>query len=613
MRKRDKKWERMGYRKYMCFLLMTVLLMAGNHMGYSQGRASDYVDVGLIYGANNEYPVGLVSDQGFQFGMYAGANFVSLVDLSNYTQVTAYKDGFFTAADQLVESYEAYYQTGRVKGGYHLVIGSSYPTYDAIVNDYIMYKSVDPNVYVVCDDGWKLAVGNYLTAAQAQADISKYASAFSSQSIQVMTPNRNRVMIYSGETPLIAYDSLEDEYVLKTTIFEMNQVKYRNAVKILRKSSSDFTVINRLTMSEYLYGVLPKEMSGDWPIEALKAQAVTARNFVYTSGSKHADLGFDVCSTTDCQVYGGYSVEKPLSNQAVDATKGIGLYYEGQLASCFYHSNSGGETDNIADIWSGDLPYVVGVSDPFSIGSPNTTWTLTLSVSEIEQKLAAGGYSIGSLQDIRISEKTSHGRVTKLDFVGSAGTASLLKEKARSLFGYTSLKSMSFSFKPSYVDIAPTDQSYVDASKSTETVVTSRGDVQETIIVMSSQGMSEISAKALSAMSSTGINTASGTVTNDGYSIGSYVTKRTTETSSTGQNTGQSTVTVPTSSTGTSAYGLEQGIDLSSGQVTFYGRGYGHGLGMSQWGAKKMAEMGYTYQQILGHYFQNTYVNTITQ
>ncbi len=76
---------------------------------------------------------------------------------------------------------------------------------------------------------------------------------------------------------------------------------YRGGIGFKRYPDSVLTVINYITMDNYLYGVLPKEMSGDWPLEALKAQAVAARNYAMVNFGKHSNHGFDICNTTDCQ------------------------------------------------------------------------------------------------------------------------------------------------------------------------------------------------------------------------------------------------------------------------------------------------------------------------
>jgi stage II sporulation protein D len=122
-------------------------------------------------------------------------------------------------------------------------------------------------------------------------------------------------------------------------------------------------------MQEYLYGVVPREMSKTWPLEALKAQAVVARTFAITNQNKFMHLGFNMDNSVLSQVYGGYDWEGPISNQAVDETIGMLLYYNTTLASAYYHSNSGGYTANSENVWSSEVPYLRSVFDPYSIGA----------------------------------------------------------------------------------------------------------------------------------------------------------------------------------------------------------------------------------------------------
>ena len=86
-------------------------------------------------------------------------------------------------------------------------------------------------------------------------------------------------------------------------------------------SGSGLQVVNVVDLEDYVKGVVPHEMNGNWPLEALKAQAVCARTFACRS-AKHASYGFDVCATIDCQVYNGVSTSTALSDRAVDETAG---------------------------------------------------------------------------------------------------------------------------------------------------------------------------------------------------------------------------------------------------------------------------------------------------
>lgn len=317
---------------------------------------------------------------------------------------------------------------------------------------------------------------------------------------------------------------------------------YRGGIGGNRSSANDMSVINYLLMDHYLYGILPKEMSGKWPIEALKAQAVVARNFAITSFEKHGDEGYDLCNNTDCQVYGGHSVEAVGSNLAVDESTGDLLYYNDELVVGFYHSNSGGRTASIENVWTTSIPYLKSVEDPFSVGSPNTDWVVEMTPSQISDKLAAKNYFIGSLKTIQVNAVATDGRVQEIQFIGSKGTATFKKEDMRKVFGYVTFKSIWFK-------------------------VLTDG-------VMSVANSSQYAKVTLSNASA-----------HDGNTTSSLASK--------------STITVIGANGKTS-------VDMSPSTYTFAGHGFGHGIGMSQWGAKQMAEEGYTYDQILYHYYSDT-------
>ncbi|MFA6282182.1 MAG: SpoIID/LytB domain-containing protein, partial [Candidatus Omnitrophota bacterium] len=104
------------------------------------------------------------------------------------------------------------------------------------------------------------------------------------------------------------------------------------------------TLTNVVSVEEYLYGVLPAEISPNVDREALKAQAVAARSIAIKSilNPRHKDKNFDVCADVHCQVYQGASVEKDVTNRAVNDTKGEIVIYSKVPIEAIYHSNCGG-------------------------------------------------------------------------------------------------------------------------------------------------------------------------------------------------------------------------------------------------------------------------------
>ena len=142
------------------------------------------------------------------------------------------------------------------------------------------------------------------------------------------------------------------------------------------KSGAKLQLVNVLGLEAYLLGVVPGEMPRDWPLEALKAQAVAARTYAVA----HLITGksFDLYSDGRSQTYYGLASEAAGPSQAVRETRGQILMYDGKPAQTFYFSSSGGRTISALDAFGSDLPYLVSVDDPWDDASPNHAWTSQL-------------------------------------------------------------------------------------------------------------------------------------------------------------------------------------------------------------------------------------------
>ena len=527
------------------------LLSMGNMPVFA---VTESVDIGIFYGNNSQYPAGISSDTGFDLIIEKNGLAVSEVNLTNYKSLKVYKAGFYVS-DILQTGAQSYYSNGNVKGAFTNLIGLPVADVSEIIPQFQAYKIIAPNIALFYNGNWQISYGTYLTLADAQNDVASIKALIPETQVVSTQVSKSQMIAYDGTTPLISYDTSAAEVVFKAAQIQFNDVTYRDGVMFKRLTTSDYSVINHIEMDHYLYGVLPKEMSTSWPLEALKAQAIAARNYTLINLNKHSAMGFDLCNTTDCQVYGGLGVEGAISNQAVDETSGLILTYQGEIASCYYHSNSGGETEDISNIWTGDLPYIYGKTDPYSIGQPNDSWTLTLSAAQISEALKAYGKDIGSYQSVSIGEVSEHGRILKITFVGSGGSATLLKEEMRRVFGNTTLKSMYFSLSPPEIP---------------------------KFSVQSSGGLVDINTTGVSVMTTSGIVS---------LADNAYVQ----------QVTGLSVLSGSLKMSSTS--------QSSGSSLTLYGKGYGHGLGMSQWGAKGMADAGKTFADILTFYFTGTQIS----
>ncbi len=160
----------------------------------------------------------------------------------------------------------------------------------------------------------------------------------------------------------------------------LDGVAYRGVLEV-RGDEAGLTVVNVVNVEDYLRGVVPNELSPlAFPqIEALKAQAVAARTYALRNRGKFADRGYDLCATSACQVYKGKSSEHPVSDEAIEDTRGIIATYEGAPIEAFYTSTCGGHTEDAQNVFEGGeaAPYLRGV-----VCAPEkTAWSLLRSTA----------------------------------------------------------------------------------------------------------------------------------------------------------------------------------------------------------------------------------------
>ena len=146
-------------------------------------------------------------------------------------------------------------------------------------------------------------------------------------------------------------------------------------------------------VEEYLLGVVPYEMSDSFPLEALKAQAVAARTYALRkAGSPGA---YDLVDNTNDQAYYGVKAEHKNAARAVRETEGVCGYYNGALAECYYSASNGGQTELVSHVWgAGDYGYLTMEDDPYDLENPESTvkrYALP--------KALASNHDLGPLQD----------------------------------------------------------------------------------------------------------------------------------------------------------------------------------------------------------------------
>ncbi|HEX7955485.1 MAG TPA: SpoIID/LytB domain-containing protein, partial [Pyrinomonadaceae bacterium] len=161
-----------------------------------------------------------------------------------------------------------------------------------------------------------------------------------------------------------------------------NEKPYRGRLEVFANAKGALTVVNVLSLEDYVRGVVPNELSpGGWPeLEALKAQAVAARTYAVSNLGRFASEGFDLTPDTRSQVYGGLSTEHPLSDRAVLETRGRIATYKGAPINALYTSTCGGRTEDGENIFGGNpVPYLRGRECALDSGSHYAPVTLRTS------------------------------------------------------------------------------------------------------------------------------------------------------------------------------------------------------------------------------------------
>lgn len=303
------------------------------------------------------------------------------------------------------------------------------------------------------------------------------------------------MLLMTGCMPQSA--TVEPENTEKVALPELPESIQRDdtGVPLIRVYNVKDEAIEEMDIEEYLAGVLAGEMKNDWPMEALKAQAILARTFVLkfisTKESKYegADISTDV---SEAQAYDADAINERIRT-AVQQTRGLVMSDDGELPYAWFHAHSGGVTElpSAALEYEGDDPDYLSVhrvSESDSAPEDVKQWTAQFTKQQIQQACSDAGVSVGSISSVEIGKKGESGRAITLIVNG---------------------KSVS----------APALRLALDASKLKSTLIES--------------------------------------------------------------------------------------IELTGDQVTFTGRGFGHGVGMSQWGAYALAERGEDAEDIVEEFFDD--------
>ena len=233
--------------------------------------------------------------------------------------------------------------------------------------------------------------------------------------------------------------------------------RYRGWIEI-RPRSGRLLVINHIDIEDYLRGVVPGEMPQGWPFQAYASQAIVARSYAFASIGRHTSEGYDLCSLTHCQIYHGVSYERPETDNAVRATSGLVLVYQGNPVPAPYHSTCGGmTTDGLYDGHRRE-PFLQPVSDmksskAYCAASPHFRWKSVTSLESIVETLRMDKVDAPShSSDMRILSTDSSGRAALIRLTGETRNDvsgyDVMMSAGRHL-GWQTIKSTKFTIRKS--------------------------------------------------------------------------------------------------------------------------------------------------------------------
>ncbi|MCZ1265196.1 SpoIID/LytB domain-containing protein [Paenibacillus tundrae] len=383
--------------------------------------------------------------------------------------------------------------------------------------------------------------------------------------------------------------------------------------------SGDLALVNVVPLEQYLYSVVGAEVYSSWPAEALKVQAVAARSYALQQGDRFKIA--NVVDTTLSQAYNGMGSENDKVSSAVDATSGEVIKSGGKIVEAVFSSNAGGQTAHPSEVWNGGADVFINVDSPgdTSAQAGLQTWYHVLLSTGV-----SGYIREDNVKDLTTKTDAGLAKVTVTAQNTNVRSVPLIQSNVDPVAKMNpGNEAVVLAKVPQSNDYAWVRGPFTSAQliktlqgKTTSTVpssismleVTKRGPSGRALeVTANGQPMTvkyaDTYRSALGGLPSTLFDIA-GT---GSYTVLGADGKTASKTGS------QGAAVLSASGTGTSSgnalvvmSGDGQARAVTQGQsFMIIGQGNGHGLGLSQWGAKGMADEGYDYQAILKHYYQN--------
>ncbi len=329
---------------------------------------------------------------------------------------------------------------------------------------------------------------------------------------------------------------------------------YGGTIKVQPNAYGNFTLVNRVKLETYLRGVVPHEIGAGAPYNAIEAQAILARTYALRNLRRFAADNYQLCADTHCQVYRGLTGTAANTDRAIRATKGQVLTYDSELVDALYSATTGGVTAFFSDVWDGEeRPYLKPVID-----APTPVWNL--------------------LQNSLADEKSFRNFLTLEDG---------FNEAQRSLFRWNRSSSLDKLNNDLKGYLQKTRHPLANFKTIESMGVTERSPSGRvlTLSVQTDQGVVELEKNEARSAFGPPLSTL-------------FYVEPVYEALST--------------SSGTQLTQSDSGAKILKG-FAFIGGGFGHGVGMSQYGSYNLARLGWSTEQILQFYYPGTQIRPLSE
>ncbi len=469
-------------------------------------------------------------------------------------------------------SNNAYYHTtsGNTHIIYHCITEEPVPLeeVDRVIEAYKNILGNDTVVFPLYVSGKAyVAVGTYANKDASLADCENMKNKLGVSFIP-RTPNNTSISVVETNSGKILFKiDTQDQalYVRPLQNYE-NQNYIKSAVGNIFDGTFEYKttingmyLVNILDIDDYVKSVLPYEIMSTWPEECLKAFSIVVRSYTLSMlGKSHRNEDFDMCDETHCQAYRGRLRSTSKTDAAVDATSNTVLAYNSKVCETFYHAISGGITESCELVWGGTgYPYLISqpVPDEEYWNYTNGIWKFEVSEKELfnylQNQSTVARYVKNPITSVRISKYTDAGYAYELEITDSSGTVSTFtkSDNIRNILTKYA-KSPRLTIGKS-VDVAVND----GTTKAIDPYNIVHTDKDGNTVITTSRVGGDVVKEVISG---TGEITKLPEASEDNYIIS--------------------------------------------------GTGWGHGVGLSQYGAKDMAENGYLWNEIVTYFFPGAYL-----